>query len=149
MTIICPDKANSTVHLPFHILRLSPLCSATSNYFHLPPTLWESLYGNKCIPRYCQHYCYQHFNPRLRIWQHFSRNVTQPYLLKLKNIPEVPVTQLYRDMNNASEPIHSFTVKDDDEDSCLIWTIIKHPGTYIGTISMVFVLGIDIFCFRF
>ena len=36
MTIICPDKATSTVHLhqPFHILGGSPACSATSNYFH-------------------------------------------------------------------------------------------------------------------
>ena len=37
--IICPDKATSTVPLqqPFHILRLTPACIATSRYFHLPP----------------------------------------------------------------------------------------------------------------
>ena len=46
VTIICPDKATSTVSLqqPFHILRLSPASSATSNYFHLTHitriTLW-------------------------------------------------------------------------------------------------------------
>ena len=41
MTKICPDKATSTVHLqqPFHILRLSPACSATSNYFHMLPCM--------------------------------------------------------------------------------------------------------------
>ena len=39
MPIICPDKATSTVHLQqlFNILRLSPACSATSRYFHMPP----------------------------------------------------------------------------------------------------------------
>ena len=38
MTIICPDKVTGTVPLqqPFHILRLSPACSATSYYFYLP-----------------------------------------------------------------------------------------------------------------
>ena len=37
MTIICPEKATSTVPFqqPFHILRLSPACSITSRYFHL------------------------------------------------------------------------------------------------------------------
>ena len=39
ITIICPDKATYTVPLqqPFHILRLSPVCSTTSRHFHLPP----------------------------------------------------------------------------------------------------------------
>ena len=37
--IIYPDKATSTVppQQPFHTLRLSLACSATSRYFHLPP----------------------------------------------------------------------------------------------------------------
>ena len=69
-----------------------------------------------------------------RIWQHVSR----PHLQKLTNVPKVPVTQLHRDMINASEPFHSFTIKDNDDDSFLIWTILKHPGTYIGTICMIF-----------
>ena len=35
----CPDKVTSIVPLqhPFHILRLSSACSATSRYFHMPP----------------------------------------------------------------------------------------------------------------
>ena len=83
-----------------------------------------------------------------RIWQNFSRSWTQPHLQKLTNVPEVPVTQLYRNMINASEPIYSFTIKDDDEDSSLIWTILKHPGTYIGTICMIFVVCIGAYCFK-
>ena len=80
-----------------------------------------------------------------RIWQHSNRNWTQPHLQKLTEVSEVPVAQLYGDMINASEPIHSFTIKDDDEDSSLIWTILKHPWTYIGTISMIFVLCIGVY----
>ena len=80
-----------------------------------------------------------------RIWQHFSRNWTQPNLQKLTNVPGVPVAQLYRDIINVSEPIHSFTIKDDDEDSSLIWTILKHPGAYIGTIGIIFVVCIDVY----
>ena len=39
ITIICSDKATSTVPLqqPFTTLKLSPVCSATSRYFHLLP----------------------------------------------------------------------------------------------------------------
>ena len=48
-------------------------------------------------------------------------------------------------MVNTSEPIHSFTIKDDDEDPSLIWTIIMHPGTYIGTMSMIFVSCIGVY----
>ena len=43
--------------------------------------------------------------------QHFSENWTQPHLQKMRNIPEVPVTQFYRGMINTSEPIHSFTIR--------------------------------------
>ena len=41
-------------------------------------------------------------------------------------------------MINTSEPIHSFTIKDGDDDPPLILTILKHPGTYIGTIGVIF-----------
>ena len=72
-----------------------------------------------------------------RIWQHFSSTWTQPHLQKLANVPEVPVTRLYRAMINSSEPIHPFTIKDDDKDPSLMWIILTHPVTYIGTIGMI------------
>ena len=72
-----------------------------------------------------------------RTWQYFSSNWTPPHLQKLANVPEVPVTHLYRDMINTSEPVHSFTIKDDDKDPFLIWTTLMHPGTYIGTTGMI------------
>ena len=63
-----------------------------------------------------------------RIWQHFSSNWTSPYLQKLANVPEVPVTQLYKHMIDTSEPVNSFTIKDVDKDPSLMWTILMHPG---------------------
>ena len=83
-----------------------------------------------------------------RIWQHFSQNWIQPDLQKLNNDPELPVTQFYGDIINASEPIHPFTIKDDDEDSSLIWTILKHPGTYTGTTGMILAVCIGVYCFK-
>ena len=150
MTIIFPDKATSTVHLqqPFQLLRLSHTCSITSRYFHLPP-------------HYKDHYMVMNVSLDtvnvntinistldFRIWQHFSRNWTPPHLQKLANIPEVPVTQLYRNMINNGEPVHLFTIKE-SEDPSLIWTVLKYPVIYIGTISMIFLLCICVYCLKF
>ena len=82
MTIIYPDKTTSTVLLlpPFHISRLSPACSATSNYFHL-------------LPHYEDHFMVMNVSLDttninainistldFRMWQYFNRNWTKPLL---------------------------------------------------------------------
>ena len=51
-----------------------------------------------------------------RIVQHFSSNWTPSHLQTLANVPEVPITHIYRDMINISEPIQSFTIKDENQD---------------------------------
>ena len=51
-----------------------------------------------------------------RIWQHFNSNWTPPHLQKLANLPEVPFKQIYKHLINTSEQVHSFTMKDDNED---------------------------------
>ena len=149
MTIICPDKTTSTVPLqqPFHMLRLSPVYSVTSNYFHLPSHYEDHSTVMNVSKDTANINAINISTLNFRIWQYFSRNWTQPYLQKLTNVPEVPVTQLYRDMLNAREPIHSLTIKDDDEDSSLIWTILKHPGAYIRTIGMMLAVCISVYCF--
>ena len=43
---------------------------------------------------------------------------------------------------------HLHSNKDDDKDPSLLWTILTHPGTYIGTIGMIFVLCIGAYCFK-
>ena len=150
MTVICPGKDTSKVALqqPFHILRLSPATSATSTYFHLPQCYKDhSMVMNVSLDTVNIN-AVNISTLDFRIWQHFSRNWTPSHLQKLANIPEVPVTQPYRSMINNIETVHSFTIKG-DEDPSLIWTILKHPGTYIGTICMIFVLCICVYCFTF
>ena len=83
-----------------------------------------------------------------RIWQHVGSNWTPSHLQELTYVPEVPVTQLYRYMINASELIHLFYIKDDGEESSLVWTILKHPGTYLGKIGMIFAVCIGVYCFH-
>ena len=63
---------------------------------------------------------------------------------KLTNVHEVPITQLYKHMIDTTEPFHSFTIKDDDR-SIHQMAILMHPGTYIGTIGMIFTvcIGVD------
>ena len=77
-----------------------------------------------------------------RIWQHFNSNWTPTLLQKLTIVPDVPVEQLYKHMIATIEPVHSFTIKDDDKDPSLIC------GTYIGTICMIFAICIGIYCFK-
>ena len=110
VTIICLDKATSTVPLqqPFHILRLSPACRATSRYIYLPP-----YYENQTIVINVSLHT-SNINAinistlDFRIWQHFSNNWTPPHLQKWAHVPEVPVAQLYRSMIYTSEPTHLF-----------------------------------------
>ena len=116
---------HSTFQQPFHILlSIYPACSATSRYFHLPPhyeddTIMMNVYLDTTNINTIN-------TPMLdfRIWQHFSSNCTPSHLQKLTNVPEVLVEQLYRHMINTNEPAYSFTIKDDDKDSSLIWTIL-------------------------
>ena len=141
MTMTLPRQGTSTKPLqqPFLILRLSPACSATSRYFHLPPSYKPHFMVMNASLDISNINSINISTLDFRIWQHFSSSWTPPHLHKLTNVPEVPVAQFYRDMVNTSEPIHSFTIKDDDEDSSHIWTILKHPGMYIGNIGMIFV----------
>ena len=86
--------------------------------------------------------------PDFRIWQHFNSNWTTLHLQELANVPEVPVALLYKHMINTNEPVHPFTIKDDGKDPSLICTILMHPGTYIGTIGMIFAVCIGVYCFK-
>ena len=81
-----------------------------------------------------------------RIWQYFDGNWTLPNIQKLASVPEVPIAQLYQCMIDTT-PIHTFN-KDDEENPSLIWTILKHPGTYIGTMGMKVTVCIAVYCFK-
>ena len=130
MTIIYPEKANSTVSLqqPFHILMLSLAWSATSRYFHLLPHYKDHTIMMNVSLDTANINAINISTLDFRIWQHFSSNWSPSHLQKLANVPEVPVTQLYKDMINTNELTHLFTIKDEDKDPSLIWTILLQPG---------------------
>ena len=68
-----------------------------------------------------------------------------PHLQKWTNVPEVTVAQLYKHMIFTSELVHSFTFnKDDEKAPSHIWTILMHPGTNIGTISMIYTICVGV-----
>ena len=123
--IICSDKATSIVPLQqtFHILRLSTACSATSRYFHLPPHYEDHTMMMNVSLDTANINAINISASNFRIWQHFNSNWTTPHLHKLANIPQVPVGQLSKHMINTSKQVPFFTVKNDDEDPSLIWTI--------------------------
>ena len=51
-------------------------------------------------------------------------------------------------MINASEPVHSFTIKDDDEDSSPHMDNLKASQDTHRTIGMIFALCIGFYCFK-
>ena len=118
ITIIRPNKATSTVpcQQPFHILRLSPACSATSRYFHLPQCYEDHTMMMNVSLDTVNINTINISTLDFRIWQHFNRNWTPPHLQKMGNVPKGPVTQLYKHMIDTSEPVHSFTTMNDDKD---------------------------------
>ena len=68
---------------------------------------------------------------------------------KLADICEVPCAQVYKHMIGQSEPILLFEInRDTEEGPCLTWKLLTHPGTYIGTIGMIFIVCIDIYCLK-
>ena len=115
ITMICPDKAtcSSLLQWPFHVLRLSPACSATSRYFHLHPqyedhvmTIHVSLNKANLNAIYVS-------TLDFHILQNFSSNWTTTHIWRLAGIPEIPVTQLYKYMIDQSEPILPFEINKD------------------------------------
>ena len=96
ITIICPDKATSTVPLqqPFHILRLFPACSGTSRYFHLPLHYEDHTIVMNVSLDTANINAVNISSLDFRIWHDFNSNWTTPNLQKLANVPEVPVTQI-------------------------------------------------------
>ena len=104
--ITFPYKATSTVshQQPFHILRLSPACSAISRYFHLSPHYEDHTIRMNVSLDTVNINAINILTLDFRIWQNFNSYWTHP-LQKLVNVPEFPVTQLYKHMISTSESI--------------------------------------------
>ena len=78
--IIFPDKVTSIVPLqqPLSILRLSPACSATTRYFHLPPSYKDHTIMMNVSLDTININAINISTLDFRIWQHFSSNWTPP-----------------------------------------------------------------------
>ena len=68
---------------------------------------------------------------------------------RLVDVPEVPIAQLYKQIIGQSESILMFEInRDTKEGPSLTWKLLTHQGTYIGTISVIFIVCIDIYCLK-
>ena len=151
ITMICPDKVTSSTlfQQPFHILKLPPACSATSRHFHLPPHYEDHMVMMQMSLERANLNAINISSPHFHIWQHFNSNWTATHMQKLTDMPEVPIAQLYKHMFGQSEPVLPFELKSNrDEEPSLTWKLLTHPGTYVGTISLVLAICIGIFCFK-
>ena len=83
------------------------------------------------------------------IWQHFGSNWTTAHIQKLVDVPEAPITQLYNHMIGHSEPILPFEInRDTEKGPSLTWKLLTHPGTNTGTISMISIVCIVVYCLK-
>ena len=138
--IICPDKDTSTVTLPHTKVIPSLQC-----YIQIlsPTPHYEDHTTMMNLPLDTANIYIINISPLdSRIWQHFNNNWTSSHLQKLANVPEVPVAQLYRHMVNTSEPVYSFTIKDDEIDNLnASWDIHRDYGYDFAVCT-------DVYCFK-
>ena len=65
------------------------------------------------------------------------------------DIPVIPVAQLYKHMIDQGEPILPSEInRDTEEEPSLTWKLLTHPVTYIGTIGMVFIACMGVYCLK-
>ena len=68
---------------------------------------------------------------------------------KFTDVPEVPVTQLYKHMIGQNETVLPFELKNNkDEEPSIIWKLLKHAGTYVKTIGLILAAYIGVYCFK-
>ena len=144
ITMICPDKA--THSSPFPYPEVTTSLSDTSRYFHLPLHYEDHMMTIHVSLNKANLDAIKISTPDLHIWQHFGNNWTTAHIQELADIPEIPVTHLYKYIIGHSELILSFEInRDTEEGPSLTWKLLTHPGTYIGTISMIFSVCIGVY----
>ena len=152
ITIICPDKATSSLPFqqPLHILKLPPSCSATSRHFHLP-----QYYDNNVMTIHVslRRATLNSFNISVQdfhVWQHIGSNWSTTHIQKLVNVPEIPVTLLFRHLIGQSKPFLPFEMNRCSEEvgPFLIGTFLTHPGTYIGYPCTKLIASMGIYCLK-
>ena len=139
-----------TPQIPLHILWLQPLCSATSQHFHLLP-YYESHEVTINISLNTVNLNVANISaPDFRIWQHLKDHWNGTLLHHLVNIPSVPINKLYQQMITSNIPMNPFLSTDGSiEDMVLVWTLFPHAGVYVMAIGSLILAGLGIFCCYF
>ena len=85
--------------------------------------------------------------PDFCIWQHIGSNWSISHIQKLANVPEIPVTKLYRHLICQSKPILSFEMNRSSKEGgpFLIAKLLTNPGTYMGFLSTIIIASITIY----
>ena len=124
VTMICPDKVRSSMlfQQPFHILKPPPACSTMSRHFHLPPHYQDHARTMNIPLDKTNLNVINISTPDFHIWQHFNSNRMIIHMQKLKDVPKVPVTQLYKHMISQIEPVLLFEVNSNKK---VIWHLAQ------------------------
>ena len=110
ITLICPEEAPRFIktQMPIHILWLPSACSATSQYFHLPPHYEPHELTINISLNTANLNIINISSLEFQIWQHLEDHWNGNQLHHLVNIPPVPLYQLYKQMFSSNRPINPF-----------------------------------------
>ena len=100
MSVMCPKEPVRTIEIkaPLEILRLQPACSATTQYFHLPPK-YENAHIETNISLYNAQLDIVNISLDLfRITQHLPEGNTNKQLEKLSAFPSVPIMRITEEL---------------------------------------------------
>ena len=148
--LICPEETPRFIKTqkPIHILWLPPVCSNTSQHFHLP--LW---YETHELPTYLSTLNLNMINIsslEFCIWKHPEDHWNETQLHHLVTILSVPIDQFYKHMVSGKELIAPFMTTDESiDDTASIWTLFSHTGIFVMAIGFLIPAGLGIFCCYF
>ena len=150
--LICLDDAPRLIktQMLIHILCLPPVCSTSSQHFHLPPPYENLLLMSSISLNTAKFIVMNVSSPKFRIWQHLEDHWNRTQLHHLVNIPSIPIDQFYKHMINSNGLIIPFILTDEAlNDTTHLWTPFSHTGIYITAIGLVIITGLWIFCCYF
>ena len=152
ITLIFPGAAPRSIipQTPIHILQLQPACSATSQYFHLPPHYETPELTANISLNTANLNVINISSLEFRLRQHLEGHWNGTLLHHMFNIPSVPIDQLYKQMVSSNGLINPFMSTDESiGDTVSIWTLFSHAGIYVMDIRSLIPAGLGIFCCYF
>ena len=113
--IICPEEAPRFIktQTPIHILHLPPVCSTTSQHFHLSPHYETHELTINISLNAANLNVINISSPEFRIWQHLESHWHRTQFYHLVNIPSASIDQLYKHMVSSNRPITLFMSTDE------------------------------------